>query len=399
VTSPLLLGLVIGSGVAAPPAAPPTAVIIATARGEATVPVRFTHGQPAIAARPLAALLPLRETVDSDWATVTFGGQPFRFLLGAAVVLDGSLVVPLSSGAFVERDTLFLPLQWLTDYVPRRFQEAYRYDPVAGRFQEAGLTPVVRTTSPPPVTRNPITGLRRRHVVTVDAGHGGSDPGTPCRFCPRGVTEKDVTLQIAKRLRDELERRGIGVTMTRSKDTLIGLFDRAPYCRDECDLFVSIHVDALAARPGYDKVSGIHTYFLGEALTEDARRVAALENEALRLEGAPPPNPNDPALFIMKHLQANEILRESALLAELVQEKVAEVHPGVDRGIQQNRLVVLTTAWRPAILIETGYGTNRRDAAFLTSSTGQQSLARSIADGIVAYLQRLEAKVLPEPVR
>lgn len=396
-TWPLVLGLALGGGVAAPPSTPLTAVIVATARGEATVPVRFTHGQPAFAARPLAALLPLRLTVDGDWATVTFGGQPFRFLLGAGVVLDGSLVVPLASGAFVERDTLFLPLQWLTDYVPRRFREAYRYDPVAGRFEESGLTPVVRTTSPPPVTRNPITGLRRRHVVTVDAGHGGSDPGNPCHFCPRGVTEKDITLQIAKRLRDELERRGIGVTMTRSKDTLIGLFDRAHYCRDRCDLFVSIHVDALNPRRGYDKVSGIHTYFLGEALTEDARRVEALENDALRLEGGQPPDPNDPALFIMKHLQANEILRESALLAELVQEKMAAVHPGVDRGIQQNRWVVLTTAWRPAILVETGYGTNRRDAAFLSSSAGQQSLARSIADGVVAYLRRLEAKVLSGP--
>jgi N-acetylmuramoyl-L-alanine amidase len=388
----LLAALAVGPE---PPRAAPAAVIVATARGEASVPVRVWRGHPAIAAAPLAALLPLRNVVDGDWATVTFGGQPFRFPLGAPALLDGGLVVPLASGAYLLGDTLYLPLQWLTDYIPRRFSEGYRYDPVAARFEEAALSPVVRTTSPP-VKRHPVTGLRERHVVTVDAGHGGSDPGNPCLFCPKGVTEKHITLGIAKRVATELEQRGIGVVMTRDTDTLVSLYDRARMCRDDCDLFLSIHVDALARRSGYQDVSGIHTYFLGEAQTEDARRVAALENEALRFETAAPPAEDDPALFILKHLQTNEILRESALLAELVQRQVAPVHPGRDRGIQQNRFVVLTTATRPAILVETGYGTNRSDARFVSSAAGQRALARSIADGIVEYLRRFEAKTLGE---
>lgn len=389
----LLLGALALAG--EPPRAAPTAVIVATARGEASVPVRVWRGHPAIAAAPLAALLPLRNVVDGDWATVTFGEQPFRFPLDAPAVLDGGRVVPLTSGAYLLGDTLYLPLQWLTDYIPRRFSEGYRYDPVAARFEEAALAPVVRTTSPP-VKRHPVTGLRERHVVTVDAGHGGSDPGNPCLFCPKGVTEKHITLGIAKRLATELEQRGIGVVMTRSTDTLVSLYDRARMCRDDCDLFVSIHVDALARRSGYQNVDGIHTYFLGEAQTEDARRVAALENEALRFESGAPPDEDDPALFILKHLQTNEILRESALLAELVQRQVAPVHPGRDRGIQQNRFVVLTTATRPAILVETGYGTNRSDARFVSSAAGQRALARSIADGVVEYLRRFEAKTLGE---
>jgi N-acetylmuramoyl-L-alanine amidase len=350
---------------------------------------------PAVAAPPLAALLPLRHVIDEDWAVVTFGEHPFRFLIGGGVVVDDGLVVPLAGGAYVARDTLFLPLQWLTDYIPRRFREGYRYDPLAGRFSEAGLTPVVRTTSPP-LKRHPITGLRATHTVAIDAGHGGTDPGNVCFFCPRGVKEKHVTLAIAKALEAELQRRGITTIMTRSGDTLIGLYDRATYCHDECDLFVSIHVDALARRRGYQNVSGIHTYFLGEAQTEDARRVAALENDALRYESGAPPPDDDPTLFILKHLRANEILRESALLAELVQTEAARVHPGRDRGIQQNRFVVLTTATRPAILIEAGYGTNRGDATYVSSKAGQLALARSIADGIVAYLHRYEAKTLAE---
>lgn len=392
--TPAVLVLVAAAGAAAPAA--PAAVIVATSRGEVSIPVDGARGHPAVAVQPLAALLPLRHVLDGDWAVVTFGDQPFRFLLGGGAMVDNGRVVPLAGGAYVARDTLFLPLQWLTDYIPRRFREGYRYDPLARRFSEAGLTPVVRTTSPP-VKRHPVTGLRATHTVAIDAGHGGTDPGNVCLFCPVGVKEKHVTLGIAKALRTELERLGIATVMTRTTDTLIGLYDRAPlFCREECVLFVSIHVDALNPRRGYQSVNGVHTYFLGEAQTEDARRVAALENDALRYESGAPPDAGDPALFILKHLRANEILRESALLAELVQAEAAAVHPGQDRGIQQNRLVVLTTATRPAILIETGYGTNRSDAAFVSSSAGQQKLARSIAAGIVEYLRRYEAKTLDQ---
>jgi N-acetylmuramoyl-L-alanine amidase len=369
----------------------PGAVIVATSRGEASVQVRVEQGHAAVPVPPLLRLLPLTVTLDADWATIAFAGQPFQFLLGAPVVLDGGRIVPLTGGAYLAHDTLFVPLQWLTDYVPRRFREGYRYDPVAGRFEEAGLAPVVRTASAPPA-RPSGSGLRTRRTVAIDAGHGGTDPGSPCLFCPRGVTEKHVTLAIAKQVQRELERRGVSVIMTRTADTLISLYERAKVCMADCDLFVSIHVDALARRRGSQRVGGIHTYFLGEALTDDARRVAAVENDALRYEAETTAQPDDPTLFILKHLQANEILRESALLAELVQSQVAGVHPGGDRGVQQNRLVVLTTARRPAVLIETGYGTNKQDAQFLASAKGQQRLAAAIADGVIEYLRRYEAK-------
>jgi N-acetylmuramoyl-L-alanine amidase len=375
------------------PAAPavPGAVIIATSRGEVSLQVRMERGHPAVPVPPLLRLLPLTTALTADWATVSLAGQPFRFLLDAPVVVDGGRVVPLAGGAYLADDTLFVPLQWLTDYVPHRFREAYRYDPLAGRFEEAKLAPVVRTASPAPA-RPAGSELHSHRTVAIDAGHGGTDPGSPCLFCPRGVTEKHITLGIAKEVQRELERRGVTVIMTRKTDTLISLYDRAKLCLADCDAFVSIHVDALARRKGYQQVAGIHTYFLGEALTDDARRVAAVENDALRYETDTAVRPDDPALFILKHLQANEILRESALLADLVQSRVAKVHPGGDRGVQQNRLVVLTTARRPAVLIEAGYGTNRGDAAFLASTKGQQRLAVAIADGIIEYLRRYEAK-------
>ena len=128
--------------------------------------------------------------------------------------------------------------------------------------------------------------------------------------------------------------------------------------------------------------NGIHTYFLGTARTDDARRVAALENDAARLgSDGPVPNPDDPMWSIMRDLQNAGAVRESAVLAEAVQSAAAAVHPGRDRGVQQAGFLVLVYATRPAILIETGYGTNRGDAQFLASPEGQQRLATAIADG------------------
>src|SRR2546426_11115779 len=98
-------------------------------------------------------------------------------------------------------------------------------------------------------------------------------------------------------------------------------------------------------------------------------------------------------LFRSRDLQLNEYLRESARLAELVQERVAVVHPGGDRGVQQAGFMVLTTARRPAILVETGFATNATDGAFLASALGQHKLASAIADGIVAYLLEFERKL------
>jgi N-acetylmuramoyl-L-alanine amidase len=391
----------------------PSALTVATSRGEAVVPVTTELGHPALAAPQLAALLPLELHTSDDWAVVTLGSRSFRFLLGAPLFLDDRQSVPLVAGAYVIRDTLFLPLQWLTDYVPRVFHEAYHYDPLANRFEEARLAPVIRTvptaheaapapavspapspparTGPPPALP-PGSPLHLAHTVVIDPGHGGSDPGNPGLAFPRGVHEKDVTLAIGKALKTELERRGITAKMTRSSDVLVDLRERARMCDEDCDLFVSIHVNSLPRRRGYQKVDGVETYFLSEARTADAERVAAMENSALRYETSYRIDKDSPVAFILKDLQRNEYLRESATLAKDVQGSAAAVSPGEDRGVSQAAFVVLSTAHRPAILVETGYSTNPTDARFLVSLEGQRRLAAAIAGGIVQYLVQYERK-------
>ena len=118
-----------------------------------------------------------------------------------------------------------------------------------------------------------------------------------------------------------------------------------------------------------------------------------MENDAVRFETETPAGTPGPLGYILRDLQLNEYLRESARLAELVQGRAAGVHPGGDRGVQQAGFMVLTTARRPAILVETGFATNPTDGAFLASALGQHKLASAIADGIVAYLLEFERKL------
>jgi N-acetylmuramoyl-L-alanine amidase len=363
--------------------------------------VSTEHGQPALPAARLAELLPLTQRIDADWAMVTFGGQPFRFLLNAGLFLDHERIVPLVAGAYTSHDTLFLPLQWLADYVPRVFQ-TYRYDPLAFRFEEAQRAPVVQAPprpAPASLVRAPRPNLppgsplRMAHKVVIDPGHGGDDPGNPGLAFPAGIREKDVNLAISRALKGELEYRGVTALLTRTADVLIDLRERARTCDHDCDLFVSVHVNSMPRRAGYQQVDGIETYFLNQSRTAEARRVAAMENDALRYETGPDLRKDDQFSFILKDLQTNEYLRESAALAEAVQQHGARVHPGPDRGVSQAGFVVLSTARRPAILVETGYSTNPSDARFLASAEGQQRLARGLADGIVAYLVQYERKI------
>jgi N-acetylmuramoyl-L-alanine amidase len=379
----------------------PLVVLIQSARGEVRIPVRLDPlSGPVLAAPLLLPALDGKATLGEAWADVTVGGKSFRFYLGAPIfALDGA-IYPLAGSASVRRDTLQLPIQFISEILPRALAGRFRYDARLARLADAAPPPAAVASRPAPKDPNRLpNGLRKGHLVTIDAGHGGVDPGNPGLYFPGGLKEKDVTLDLSLLLRDELKRRGVRIVMTRQRDTLIDLRSRGAYCTAECDLFVSIHVNSLPRRPGFNRVRGFETYFLAEAKTEDAARVARMENEAIRFEDSPESAESVGGLdFILKDLQLNEHLRESARAAELVQSYLQESHTGPDLGVKQAGFMVLTTARRPAILIETGFSTNAEDAKLLTGRNSQRNLATSIADAIVAYLLEYERKTGHGPV-
>jgi N-acetylmuramoyl-L-alanine amidase len=372
--------------------AAPTALVVATPRGESRVPiVEDSIAGPVIAAPPLVAALSGSLTQREGWVEITLAQQAFRFLPGLPGYVIANRVEPLASAPFLARDTLFLPLQFVTEVLPQAFAARYRYDTQNARLVELGAQPA-------PVAIRPPGGLRPGHQVTIDPGHGGLDPGNPGLFFPHGTTESVVTLQIGLLLREELQRRGVAVRMTRTIDTLIDLGDRGAFCTESCDLFVSLHINSLKKRSGYTTVRGFETYFLAEAKTEDAARVQEMENEAIRYEGPHAAGGNDTGLsFILKDLQANEYLRESARAAELIQDHLQPIHPGIDLGVKQAGFMVLTTARRPAVLAELGYSTNPEDGRFLSNKRDQRRIAVALAEAIVAYLKEYERKTATPP--
>jgi N-acetylmuramoyl-L-alanine amidase len=387
----LAAGTVVPAQAGAPLLPPPAVVVVATPRGEVRLELLEVSGGALLAAEPLVAALGGQlDAADPVWADVRVGGTLFRFMAGVPVAIVGDRVEGIGVGALRVRDSLYLPLPFVTHLLPRAFPARYRWEAAGGRLVEAAA-----------VAASPRAGRRlaRTHLITVDPGHGGEDPGNPCSRCAGGLTESDVTLKVGLLLRDELESRGVRVRMTRADDTRPTFRARAATCSAECDLFVSLHVDALAPRGRRQNAAlrGFSAYIIGEENTEDARRVARMENEAMRYDSVETVSGN--ALdFILRDLQMNEYLRESAQAATLLHEEVARVHPGANRGVRKfTNIAVLNLARRPAMLVEMGFGDHPGDAKFLSDPRSQRRLAAAMATAIESYLVEYELRTGTSP--
>lgn len=300
----------------------------------------------------------------------------------------GASVIPLAGAPVVDRGALLVPLQVVAEVLPRLAPTRLAFDPVRGELRVIG--------APSSTASRPASRTRTKRRVVVDAGHGGPDDGmTGPIGARRKIREKDITLAVSLELAKSLRRAGVEVVMTRTTDTLIGLYDRGPIANDRGgDLFLSIHVNAANmrwSRPG--DARGFETYFLAEAKTEDERRVAQMENEAIRFETTAQAPRNDPLSFIIRDMAQNEHLRESQELAAAIQGALGRIHPGPSRGVKQAGFVVLTTAFMPAVLVEIGFGTNAAEARYLTTQANQREIADAIAAATMEYLDRYERRL------
>lgn len=368
---------------------------------------------------PLGALL-VRE--GSDRYRLVVGGTEFALAVGVASVRVRGGDEALPGAPTLSGGQLYLPLALLTELLPR-LGTGFLYDGAAGELRRFSVVVAPRRPAPdrapdaardstgdtPPPRRGAVlpperasARAARAQVVVLDAGHGGRDRGMrgPLGGGPR-VAEADITLAIARALRRELEQRGVTVVMTRDADTLIALGDRGHIAnRAQGDLFISIHVNA--ANPRWKNPAaarGFETYFLSEAKTDDERRVAELENEAVQYEVEADAPADDPLRFILNDMKQNEYLRESSDFAQAMQRSLRQVHPGTDRGVKQAGFMVLVGAFMPSVLVEVGFGSNPAEAAYLSGAAGQQALARAMADGAMDYLARYATRRAPGSAR
>ena len=244
-----------------------------------------------------------------------------------------------------------------------------------------------------PAPRASKTGIRSRqvsdmasqlgltvHTVFIDAGHGGRDPGTS----HNKVLERLVTLDVAMTLGRLLEANGLEVVYSRTRDTAVSLSERTRRANAaRADLFVSVHVNA-SEDP---RVSGVETYYLDLASNPQAARVAALENAG-----------SDRRLGDMQNMLADVMLNarveESRRLAGDIQRlsmfrlKRREFTVR-NNGVKAAPFHVLLGAQMPAVLVELGYCTNPAEARNLADPKYRHALAEGLAEGILAYKDRL----------
>lgn len=228
-------------------------------------------------------------------------------------------------------------------------------------------------------------------IVVIDPGHGGVETGA---IGPGGLQEKDVTLDLARRVKSLLEKQGLTAILTRDDDRVLPLDDRTAIAnRNRADLFVSIHLNASKRKSAV----GAETYYLSTDATDaEARTLAALENKAYRAPGdttPPPPGASgDKGLeLILWDLAQNSYLAESSKLAETVQRQLNELTGVKDRGVRQAPFRVLMGATMPAILVETGFISNPEEESRLQDGNYKDKIALGIAQAVAEFRRGLAA--------
>jgi N-acetylmuramoyl-L-alanine amidase len=332
--------------------------------------ILFLHG---CASAPVAPVvkpvgIPLQEVCDRyhvawQWDGITqvvmmeYRGTISKALVGSATVLVGQQQINLSAPLRRENSTI---------YVPSDF-ESKVLAPFGVPVISGGLSPVVSSS--------------RVHAIVIDAGHGGKDLGT--MDPARQMHEKAIVLDVARRVKALLESAGIKVIMTRDSDDFIPLPERTVIAsRSGADLFVSIHVNANQDH----SVNGFLVYYLESVGRREMDEPQRKENEETYLQSLSAVN--SPTLRsiatdmmdLVKSMQSKKLAR--CIVREARQEPGVKVRGD---GIRNCHFFVVRNTLMPAVLVETGFLSNRMEHSKLVSSVYRQKMAEVIARGILDY--------------
>ncbi len=235
----------------------------------------------------------------------------------------------------------------------------------------------------------PGGGPEPLRTVVLDPGHGGQDPGARGA---RGLQEKEVTLDVARRVAALLqEDGGMRVILTRSRDQFIPLRERTALAnRERADLFLSIHANAAPDATA----TGAETYFLSSEATDGAaRRAAEDENRVIALEPSPRGGSTELLRSILWDLAQSDFQQESSRVAETLQAQLDRALRRPSRGVKQAPFYVLGGAAMPAILVEIGFITNPREEEQLRDDGYRDRIARALAAGLIAYKRGYDQRV------
>jgi len=288
------------------------------------------------------------------------------------------------------------PWQYIFDLKPVdpvRFQQAVQKVNVGGEAPATAtnnatgnLTGVTTTTAKvmvePKATQTAPTAIKKPLII-IDAGHGGVDPGA---HAVNGMYEKNITLAVAKALRDDLEATGrYRVKMTRDRDIYIKLPERVHIARAAGgDMFISLHADTISR----SNVQGASVYTLSEKASDaETAKLAERENAVDSLVNVNVGDVDTDVANILIDLVTRDTMNQSKVLAETVVStfKHSGIHTLPILPHRSAGFAVLKSPDIPSILIEMGYLSNHQEADNLSDDSYRQKLAGSVAKIVDRY--------------
>ncbi|HET9886617.1 MAG TPA: N-acetylmuramoyl-L-alanine amidase, partial [bacterium] len=278
-------------------------------------------------------------------------------------------------------------------------EQSLRYDTF---FLEAGEGKppriVIDVKHPPLSSMPPASRARVEHrlgpdrisdfLIMIDPGHGGEDHG---RRNPDGLREKDLALQFAKALQQEINsRNGYRAELTRKSDVFVSLAERRKISEEAgAHLFVSLHLNAAPSK----KARGTEVFFVSlEGASDRAlKELEQIENSAdlaggIRTEV----NASPEVTKMIVDLRQNDSVERSQRLATLITDEVEDVRGIETRRVKQAGFAVLKSLFIPAVLVEIGFLTNADDVRFVRSKAQRDQYVEALADGIVEYCEEVE---------
>ena len=221
--------------------------------------------------------------------------------------------------------------------------------------------------------------LKKFKEIVIDPGHGGKDPGARGRA---GTQEKTIVLDIAQRLRRDLEDKGIKIIMTRSKDEFVSLEKRTEIASQaKADLFVSIHANASRMRNAH----GMEIFYLRELDSSEKNEDQVKENKKILFKQYAMSRNSSDLENILSDMLYSYKRSESQALANYVTQRASGGAHTLNRGSKTAGFFVLRNTLIPAILVEVGFLSNPNEERLLKSIDYRQKIADGLARSILDY--------------
>ncbi len=226
----------------------------------------------------------------------------------------------------------------------------------------------------------------RNVVVAIDPGHGGKDPGASGRL---GTKEKDVTLQIARKLKKEIDKQpGMSGELIRSSDRFMHLRERIKRAHElKADLMISVHADSFPDKRA--RGASVYALSVGGATSESARLLAEKENKVEKLFGNVSLDDKDEVVQqVLLDLSLTGTIQSSLDIGDEVLHELKKVGRVHKKRVQQAGFAVLKAPNIPAILLETAFISNPKEERKLRSPAHQAKMAKAILRGVGDYFAR-----------